>query len=402
MGRTAATMIDFDRDTPPRGIRWLAVLLLLATLALIWVGAGVTTRNYGMAVFDWPTSLGHYNPPGWWQNVAIRFEHGHRLLGQWVGLLTAALFTWAWFRHRGTLTEYLLILAVIALMIYFAAMGGRPEETSKMRWWTPLILLDLGFLLWWFGGWLWRRWHPLRVLTSLAAWAVVTQAIMGGVRVTKISDAWAIFHGCFAQGFFCLIVLIVMATRVGWAQSRDLIERRRLRCYFRWTSVFLLAVVIQLVLGASMRHLHRVGLPATDFPTMNGQWIPAFDNADIVLHFCHRVWAFVVLAIGLAYVWRGHGCLADNPRLRRLTYLIPCLLAAQITLGIFVVISVKVVSDNLILKPFWITNLHVLTGLGILVTSFILLVRGCRALPTTGLLAEDNLEVMRRSDGFQS
>ena len=60
----------------------VAVALAVALLPLIVVGAGVTSKDAGMAYPDWPTSGGHLvNPPGWWQGEKTLWEHGHRLLG---------------------------------------------------------------------------------------------------------------------------------------------------------------------------------------------------------------------------------------------------------------------------------------------------------------------------------
>ena len=46
----------------------LAIAVACAVFPLIFVGAGVTSKDAGMAYADWPTSAGHLvNPPAWWQ-----------------------------------------------------------------------------------------------------------------------------------------------------------------------------------------------------------------------------------------------------------------------------------------------------------------------------------------------
>ncbi|MCH7924524.1 MAG: hypothetical protein IIC51_03210 [Planctomycetes bacterium] len=66
----------------PRALSVAAILTACAILPLVFVGAGVTSTDSGMAYKDWPTSAGHLvNPPSWWQADDTRWEHGHRLLG---------------------------------------------------------------------------------------------------------------------------------------------------------------------------------------------------------------------------------------------------------------------------------------------------------------------------------
>src|SRR3954469_21475990 len=75
--------------------RW-AVALACATFPLVWVGGLVTTTDAGMAVPDWPTTYGYNLFLYPWQTwllgpFDLLIEHGHRLLGATVGLLTIAV-----------------------------------------------------------------------------------------------------------------------------------------------------------------------------------------------------------------------------------------------------------------------------------------------------------------------
>src|SRR5947209_11775627 len=78
---------------------WLhrfALLTALATLVLIAIGGLVTSHEAGMAVPDWPNSYG-YNmflfPISKWVG-GILYEHSHRLLASFVGVLVVALTRW--------------------------------------------------------------------------------------------------------------------------------------------------------------------------------------------------------------------------------------------------------------------------------------------------------------------
>ena len=133
----------------------LAVITAVATLVLIVAGGLVTNTGSALAVPDWPTTFGHnmflYPPSG--MVGGVLFEHGHRLLGSLVGLLT-------------------VLLAVAC----------------------------------------WRADGAIRWLGVLAVVAVVAQGILGGMRVVLLKDVLGIVHAAVAQAFFALIVAIAFLT----------------------------------------------------------------------------------------------------------------------------------------------------------------------------------------------
>lgn len=271
-----------ERREPPVWPARFAWLTVAATSALIVVGAVVTTKDYGLAVPDWPTSFGTFNPPGWWRIEGVNWEHGHRLLGAAIGLLVIILTVWT----------------------------GIARGRSRLLW-----------------------------LTVAALAAVIVQGILGGLRVTEVSTTLAIVHGCFAQAFFALLVFIAAslsrAARAGGAQSADHPASGRLALVV-W--VFLGAAFTQTILGAVMRH-HKAGLAIPDFPLAMGRVIPPLDSFPVAIHFAHRAWAVLVLAAAawlLIEVIRHHRA---NPRVFRASLLLVTLLLLQIALGASVVLS---------------------------------------------------------------
>ena len=72
----------------PVWVHRFAVVTAGATLVLIFVGALVTSTGSGLAVPDWPLSFGQVFPP---MVGGVLFEHGHRLVAAFVGLLTVTL-----------------------------------------------------------------------------------------------------------------------------------------------------------------------------------------------------------------------------------------------------------------------------------------------------------------------
>lgn len=186
-----------------RGRRlFTAVTFLVAILLLAW-GAFVTSINAGLAVPDWPTSFRSYDPfnpwPEWWRVTPVLAEHGHRLLGALVGMLTVVLAVWTWIRDD-------------------------------------------------------RRW--MRLLGAGAVVLVTLQGLLGGLRVVWVSLDLAVVHACVAQLFFALLASMVLFVSPSWSRVADapaapVADRRRIRRAALLTPV---AVYIQIILGALLRH----------------------------------------------------------------------------------------------------------------------------------------------------
>jgi cytochrome c oxidase assembly protein subunit 15 len=147
-----------------KGVAWphrLACVTAGATVGLIVAGGLVTNTGAALAVPDWPTTFGHNLFLFPWSRMVggVLVEHGHRLLGAAIGLLTV----------------------VLALVLGF---GDR------------------------------RRW--VQGLGILAVVLVCTQGLIGGLRVVLLQDTLALVHGCLAQLFFALLVAIAVVTGRGW------------------------------------------------------------------------------------------------------------------------------------------------------------------------------------------
>lgn len=180
----------------PRALSLAALLTACAVFPLVFVGAGVTSTDSGMAYEDWPTSDGYLvNPPSWWQADNTRWEHGHRLLGWAVGMLAIVVATLSW-RSGG-----IVRLGGVCLLV-----------------------------------------------------AIIVQGVLGGMRVREVSTALAMVHGVWGQLCFCLACTIALVTSKKWHSTEDrrsfpaagFLQRL---CLFGTVGVF-----IQLVLGAALRH----------------------------------------------------------------------------------------------------------------------------------------------------
>ncbi len=287
-------------------------LLVIMVIAMIYIGGMVTSKEAGMAVPDWPLSFGSVNPPGWWEDEPVFWEHGHRLFGTLVGI------------------------CVIGLV---AAMLVTPQAAP----------------------WRWLGW--------VALVAVIFQGVLGGVRVLlgtaqkePFDVLFALFHGCVAQAFFCLAIGIgVLAKPPVYAPG----EERAMARLFRPLWFLIGALFLQLILGATLRHF-KWGLVIPDFPLSMGQWVPPFTSGAVVVAFAHRAWALVIAG---GIFWLVSKLLFDEEQgrgARRLGLWLVALLVVQIGLG------ASVIWTRELPVP---TTFHVLNGALLLGTAFLLLMR---------------------------
>jgi len=177
---------------------WLhryAVLTAAATFCLLIAGALVTSHDAGLAVPDWPLSYGQLMPP---MVGNIFWEHGHRMVATFVGLLTIGLAVWL----------------------------ARREP---------------------------RRW--VRRLGWAALGAVVLQGVLGGLTVLfLLPRPVSIAHASIAQLFFCFTVTLALVTGSGWLEERPRRAQSSSPSLRRLAALATAAVYVQLILGAAFRH----------------------------------------------------------------------------------------------------------------------------------------------------
>ena len=295
-------------QTESPALVWFSKAVVAATLGLIFLGGMVTSLGGGLSVPDWPTTFG-YNlfafPFSRWVGPVF-WEHVHRLAASAVGLLTMALALWVWRRER-------------------------------------------------------RAW--VRRLAAGAALLVVAQGVMGGLRVTEVSTALAILHGCVAQAFLCVVTLLALALSPGWrlpVRERPAI----VRASAGWAWAFAGVIFVQLILGAVMRHL-QAGLAIPTFPlTPEGTVFPTRHDAWVDIAMTHRLGAVVVAMVGAGAIGAMLRLVRGGvfpPRAGHYAVALGALLAIQLLLGASVI---------WLLRPPVITSMHVLNGAALLMSAF--------------------------------
>ncbi len=172
-----------------------AVFTACSTFVLLIAGALVTSNDAGLSIPDWPLAYGSLTPP---MVGGIRYEYTHRVIATCIGLLTIGLATWLW----------------------------RAEKRVWMRW---LGLAALG--------------------------GVIAQGILGGMTVRMFQPpAVSAAHATLAQLFFSTVVAIAVFTSPWWNREHAEFKdpgKPPIRSLAIWS---LLAVFVQLVLGAAFRH----------------------------------------------------------------------------------------------------------------------------------------------------
>ena len=170
-----------------------------ATFILIVAGALVTSNDAGLSVPDWPTSFGSlYKIPR--MVGGVRFEHTHRMIAEFIGLLTIVIAIWTW-------------------------------RSDRRRWMKGLGIAALG--------------------------TVIAQGILGGITVLHfLPPAISSAHAALGQTFFCLAVAIALFTGRSWvACESDLVAiDRHHPSLLTLATLSIVVLYVQLFLGAMFRH----------------------------------------------------------------------------------------------------------------------------------------------------
>jgi len=103
---------------------------------------------------------------------------------------------------------------------------------------------------------LWSRGGHFRALGVVAVVAVVTQGVVGGLRVVLQADALAVVHGPLAHAFFALLVSLAVVTSARMALPVVAVSGATRAL----TLAAALLVFSQIVFGALLTHVGRIDL----------------------------------------------------------------------------------------------------------------------------------------------
>lgn len=187
-----------------RGLFYWALFLTMFVFILLIAGGLVTSHEAGLAVPDWPLSYGQWMPP---MVGNIFWEHGHRMIAAFVGLLT-------------------IVMAVLV-------------QVKEKRTW-------------------------LKKLAWAALAMVIIQGLFGGLTVLlMLPPPVSIIHACLGQTFFCVVIALayyLSPLSVTGAVAASDPNAAKLKRVTLLTFIF---IYIQLILGAAVRHTGHMHVALT-------------------------------------------------------------------------------------------------------------------------------------------
>ncbi len=307
--------------TGSRRLQALTVLTLFLTFDLVLFGAFTRLSDSGLGCPDWPGCYGNATPMGAKHEIAAEqallpdgpvthqkawIEMIHRYLATGVGGLILWLTISTWVQHR-----------------------RRHENKARGMGELPFV----------------NPWWP----TLTLAW-VMLQGAFGAWTVTmKLFPAIVTLHLLLGIGLLALLCVQAVRYQVGHGPGQTAPEAvGRLH---RWLWLSLIAVVVQLALGGWVSTNYAV-LACNGFPQCQGSWVPdmalsqgfelwrhlgktgsgepiTFD-ALVAIHYVHRVFAVVVVAVLTYTLWR----LRQQAMLVRQVRWVAALLLLQLITGI--------------------------------------------------------------------
>jgi cytochrome c oxidase assembly protein subunit 15 len=184
-----------SQSIPSQGLHRYAVFTAGCTFLLLIAGALVTSNDAGLSIPDWPLAYGSLTPP---MVGGIRYEFTHRVIASCIGMLTIGLAVGLW-------------------------------NAGKRHW---------------------LRWMGLAALGG-----VIAQGILGGMTVRMYQPpAVSAAHATLAQLFFSTVVSIAVFTSAWWNASMAKLEDPGTPRVRSLAAITMVAVFLQLVLGAAFRH----------------------------------------------------------------------------------------------------------------------------------------------------
>ncbi|WP_338847171.1 COX15/CtaA family protein [Massilia sp. W12] len=282
----------------------LCGLLLFLTFDLIVFGAYTRLSDSGLGCPDWPGCYGHANPLQAHAQISAAeaaMPHGpvtvfkawvemiHRFLAMGIGILITTMCVLAW-QRRKTQPVGAMAYWLFALVCVQGAFGAW-TVTMKLQ---PLIVtihLLLGMLLLAMIAWHWARLHPM---------PPAPQA--GGLRM------WA---------RLALVIVFCQIALGGWVSTNyaTLACMEFPMCQGRWLP--------EMDWGHGFTLWRELG------KTGGGDWLPF--AALTAIHWLHRNFAWLVLAVCGVLAWRARGA---HPRAARM---IGALLLAQFCTGLLTI-----------------------------------------------------------------
>ncbi|WP_309399421.1 COX15/CtaA family protein [Cerasicoccus maritimus] len=274
-----------DRYQP--ALFWFSLFALCWSLLLLYAGAYTTSIQAGMVFLDWPLSNSSVMPDGWWEDIEMRAEHSHRLLGAKLGFLSIALAIWAFLRE-GNDTTRRLAYGLLALVIAQGLLGGARVKFDQLN---------------------------------------------TGADDNAIGYTFRILHALGAELTLCCLATLTLLLSRYWREKQCGLAKAVPKSVRIWGLVAAATIMVQILLGALMRH-YGAGLAIPTFPlTPEGGLLPAVWTTPITLHWLHRLGAVVATVAIMGFLGMLWGRSNTRQAMKGWIIGITALLAIQVFLG---------------------------------------------------------------------
>jgi cytochrome c oxidase assembly protein subunit 15 len=319
----------------PRPLGLSNLLLFVAALVFAMVVIGGITRltESGLSITEWKPISGAIPPltQAEWSRAFDLYKQTpqYQQVAGPAGMTLAGfkfIFFWEWV-HR--------LLGRIIGLIFFVGAG----------WFAIKRAIPIGF------AWRLVTLFVLGGLQGAVGWFMVVSGLEGR---TEVSPYRLSAHLLFALFLFAALIWTALDLR-----QLAMDPRARPARLTRWGAIALGTLFIQLMLGAWVAGF-RAGYVSNTWPDMNGRFVPegidwsrgplfAVAHDPFLLHFMHRWWAWVVVAVLVVFARKNR----KVPGARPASIAIHSAFGAQIILGIFTVLSGIAI---------WLAVLHQATG----------------------------------------
>lgn len=260
-----------------RGLSNLLLFVAGLVFAMVVVGGITRLTESGLSITEWKPITGAIPPltQADWQHEfdLYRQTPQYREVAGPAGLGLAGfkvIFFWEWV-HR--------LLGRIVGLVFFAGVG----------WFAVKRAIPKGF------GWRLTGLFVLGGLQGVVGWFMVMSGLEGR---TEVSPYRLSAHLLFALFLFAALIWTALDLRRRDPQPARLTG---------WGAIALAALFVQLMLGAWVAGF-RAGYVSNTWPDMNGRFVPegidwshgvlfAATHDAFLLHFLHRWWAWVVVAV---------------------------------------------------------------------------------------------------------
>jgi cytochrome c oxidase assembly protein subunit 15 len=314
---------------PSRALSRLLLLTACLVFAMVVVGGITRLTESGLSITEWKPISGAL-PPLTQAEWIYAFElykqtPQYREVAGPAGMTLSGfkfIFFWEW-AHR--------LLGRIIGLIFFVGVG----------WLALTRAIPKGY------GWRLAALFLLGGLQGAVGWFMVMSGLEGR---TEVSPYRLSAHLLFALFLFAALIWTALDLR-----NPD----RRAARLTAWGALALAALFIQLMLGAWVAGF-RAGYVSNSWPDMNGHFLPegidwsngalfAMTHDPFLLHFVHRWWAWVVVAVLVMFARKVRNAEGGRPA----SIAIHSAFGTQIILGISTVLSGIAI---------WLAVLHQATG----------------------------------------